>query len=79
MDARAAGVPDLRLMTADVHAQFAAIVLEGTLADKGMGSFTSVLEKTQVEDLHTYLIDLAWNAWDKENHVSRPHQSGLNE
>ena len=79
MDARAAGVPDLRLMSADVHAQFTDIVLGGALADKGMGSFASVLDETQVEDLHAYLIESAWKAWEKETAVSHPHQAGASQ
>jgi quinohemoprotein ethanol dehydrogenase len=50
------GVKDLRFMTAETHAQFNAIVLEGTRADKGMASFADILTPAQAEAIHAYLI-----------------------
>ena len=50
------GVNDLRFMTAETHAAFNAIVLEGTRADQGMASFADVLSAAEVEAIHQYLI-----------------------
>ena len=50
------GVKDLRFMTAETHAAFNAIVLEGTRADQGMASFADVLSAAEVEAIHQYLI-----------------------
>jgi len=64
MDARSSGIPDLKLMDADAHRQFNDIVLKGTLADKGMGDFSALLTPAQVEAIHDYLIELAWQAYE---------------
>jgi quinohemoprotein ethanol dehydrogenase len=60
------GVPDLRRMGRETHDEFHDIVLEGTRADRGMGSFAALLTPEQVSAIHAYLIDLAW----------RSHESG---
>lgn len=64
IDGRGAGIPDLRRMSADTHKAFAQIVLEGTLAERGMGDFSDLLTADQVEALHMYLIDEAWQQFD---------------
>lgn len=65
IDGRGAGIPDLRRMSADTHEAFAEIVLEGTLAERGMGAFSDLLNANQVEALHTYLIDEAWQLFER--------------
>jgi quinohemoprotein ethanol dehydrogenase len=50
------GVKDLRFMTPERHAQFNDIVLEGTLAERGMASFADLLTPAQAEAIHQYLI-----------------------
>lgn len=65
IDGRGAGIPDLRRMSADTHEAFAQIVLEGTLAERGMGAFSDLLNANQVEALHTYLIDEAWQLFER--------------
>jgi quinohemoprotein ethanol dehydrogenase len=57
------GVKDLRFMSAETHAAFDRIVLEGMLADRGMGSFASLLTEQQVTDVHAYLIARANEDW----------------
>src|SRR5690606_20114326 len=52
----AGGVKDLRYMTNATHQAFNSIVLEGTLAEKGMASFASLLSREDVEAVHAYLI-----------------------
>ncbi|WP_435215477.1 PQQ-dependent dehydrogenase, methanol/ethanol family [Luminiphilus sp. nBUS_16] len=65
IDGRGAGIPDLRRMSGDTHKAFAQIVLEGTLAERGMGNFSDLLNADQVESLHVYLIDEAWRLFDE--------------
>lgn len=75
LDGRGSGIPDLRRMDAATHDDFIAIVLEGTRASKGMGSFASLLSEADAEAVHAYLIDLAWKAYEKqEQDRPRPHE-----
>ena len=50
---------DLRLMTAETHERFAAIVRGGMLLDKGMDSFADVLDAEQAELVHQFVISRA--------------------
>ena len=52
-------------MSAATHAVFSDIVLKGTLADKGMGDFSDLLNQGQVKALHTYLINESWRHYDR--------------
>jgi len=65
IDGRGSGIPDLRLMSATTHEAFKQIVLEGTLAERGMGSFADLLTEVEVEDLHSYLIEEAWIHYER--------------
>ena len=65
IDGRGSGIPDLRLMSAATHAAFSDIVLKGTLADKGMGDFSDLLNQGQVKALHAYLINESWRHYDR--------------
>ncbi len=47
---------DLRWMTPETHAAFLDIVLHGARADKGMASFADVLDESQANAIHAYLI-----------------------
>ncbi len=60
IDGRGSGIPDLRLMSAATHARFDAIVLEGALVDRGMGSFADLLSPADVDAIHAYLIGESW-------------------
>ena len=53
-------LPDLRRITPATHGLFKAIVLEGAYAPKGMARFDDVLSTNDLESLHDYLIDQAW-------------------
>ncbi|MDZ4730435.1 MAG: PQQ-dependent dehydrogenase, methanol/ethanol family [Xanthomonadales bacterium] len=64
-DGGGTGIPDLRRMSVSTHKAFNEVVLEGTLAAKGMGSFSGLLTAEDVEAIHNYVIDLAWQAHDK--------------
>lgn len=59
------GVKDLRHMSAETHAAFKRIVLEGTLEELGMASFASLLSEQDVEDVHAYLIARANEDWGR--------------
>jgi quinohemoprotein ethanol dehydrogenase len=55
-------LPDLRRLTADKHARFASIVLEGALMPLGMGRFDDVLSRADAEAIHAYIVDESWQA-----------------
>ncbi len=51
-------------MSADGHRDFNDVLLKGTLASKGMGNYSGLLSLDEVEAIHSYLIDLAWQAYE---------------
>ena len=53
---------DLRLMSADVHARFQAIVRGGLLLDKGMDAFADVLSEDEAELIRQFVIAKAIEA-----------------
>jgi quinohemoprotein ethanol dehydrogenase len=53
-------LPDLRRLDPATHSIFNMIVLNGAYAPKGMGRFDDVLSPADVEAVHAYLIDQAW-------------------
>ncbi len=53
-------LPDLRRLSPATHALFKSIVLDGMYAPKGMARFDDVLSPGDLEALHDYLIDQAW-------------------
>jgi quinohemoprotein ethanol dehydrogenase len=59
------GVKDLRYMAPETHAAFDEIVLEGTLEERGMAGFASLLTEQDVEDVHAYLIARANEDWGR--------------
>lgn len=74
IDGRGSGIPDLRLMDAAAHQAFREILLQGSLADRGMGSFADLLSEKDVEDLHAYLLDQAWQYYEKHSPGAEWHQ-----
>ena len=64
IDGRGSGIPDLRLMDANTHATFTNIVLRGTLVERGMGNFSDLLTPSEVEAVHSYLIEEAWRHYE---------------
>jgi quinohemoprotein ethanol dehydrogenase len=52
--------PDLRRMSANTHASFNAIVLNGARRYRGMPQWDDVLNEDEAGAIHDYLIDLAW-------------------
>jgi len=79
MDGRSAGISDLRHMSAETHKEFNDILLDGIRADRGMGSFAELLTAEQIEAIHVYLINSAWQAYESANDHMRPHHSGQHE
>ncbi|MBT4522711.1 MAG: PQQ-dependent dehydrogenase, methanol/ethanol family [Halieaceae bacterium] len=74
IDGRGAGIPDLRQMDETAHREFREILLEGTRADRGMGNFSDLLSEEDVEALHDYLIDQAWQVWEKQTQGAEWHK-----
>lgn len=62
--AMAGTVPDLRRINRQTYEQFADIVLGGTRAAKGMGSFAGILDPADVDAIRATVIDQAWQAYD---------------
>lgn len=58
--------PDLRKMTEATHALFRDILLGGALASQGMEPFDDILSETDVENIHAYIIDQSWQAYDRQ-------------
>ncbi len=71
MDGRSSGIPDLKRMSAAGHRDFNDVMLKGTLASKGMGSYSGLLSADEIETIHAYLIDLAWQAHEQAAGQSR--------
>ena len=55
-------LPDLRYMDAQTHDIFQGIVLGGAYRDRGMVSFSHVLDTAKAEAVHAYLIKRAHDA-----------------
>jgi quinohemoprotein ethanol dehydrogenase len=53
-------LPDLRRLSSGTHQIFDSIVLNGAYASKGMGNFSDVLSNQDVQAIHAWLIDQAW-------------------
>lgn len=58
--------PDLRKMSPETHQMFRDILLGGAFAPKGMESFDDVLSKMDAENIHYYLIDQSWRAYNAQ-------------
>ena len=69
-----AGIPDLRKMDQQTHADFLDIVLKGIREDKGMGNFSAIVSPAEAEWIHAYLIDLAWRTYAETNKAPLSHQ-----
>jgi quinohemoprotein ethanol dehydrogenase len=68
------GIPDLRYMPPEAHRDWNAIVLGGSHRDQGMLAFgaavttpaTPALTVSDADDIHAYVIDRAWAAYDQQ-------------
>ncbi len=71
-------VSDLRYSSLAVHQNFERIVLEGRFVERGMPSFAELLEPSDVEEIHAYLVSLAQERPDlSELQVTEPQVQGL--
>ena len=51
-------IPDLRYASAEVHERFAAIVVGGAHAERGMPAFGDALDAAAARAIQAYLLDL---------------------
>ena len=58
--------PDLRKLPPEVHAEFKNIVLKGDFAPLGMERFDDILSEADVDAIHAYLIDQAWQGYNAQ-------------
>ena len=58
--------PDLRKLAPEFHNAFKDVVLGGTLAPGGMESFSDILTEADVDAIHAYLIDQAWQGYNEQ-------------
>jgi quinohemoprotein ethanol dehydrogenase len=58
--------PDLRKLSAGMHQLFKDIVLRGAAAPTGMERFDDLLSETDADDIHAYLIDESWKAYQAQ-------------
>ncbi len=65
-------LPDLRRLPPATHSIFYDIVLRGIYVSRGMGRFDDVLSRQDATDLHAYLVDQAWDAYQHERGAPRP-------
>ncbi len=63
---------DLRLMTAETHQRFQAIVRGGMLRDKGMESFADTVTEDETELIHQYVISQILSARERANRPPEP-------
>ena len=65
--------PDLRRLSAGLHAAFKDIVLHGAVAPTGMERFDDLLSEADVDAIHAYLIDEAWKAYRAQQAAAAHH------
>ena len=69
-------VPDLRrsVTLADAEA-FAEVVLRGSRASRGMGSFAAVVNAEETESIRAAMLDAAWNQYDSSQQAAPTQQA----
>ena len=65
--------PDLRKLPPEVHAEFKNIVLKGDFAPLGMERFDDILSEADVDAIHAYLIDQAWQGYNAQEKAKTPN------
>jgi quinohemoprotein ethanol dehydrogenase len=58
--------PDLRKLPPEFHNAFKDVVLGGILAPGGIESFSDILTEADVDAIHAYLIDQAWQGYNEQ-------------
>jgi quinohemoprotein ethanol dehydrogenase len=64
--------PDLRKLNAGMQTIFKDIVLRGAVAPTGMESFADILSEKDVDNVHAYLIDQAWQGYKAQEAAAHP-------
>ena len=64
-------LPDLRRLAPETQRIFYDIVLDGAYQSKGMAAWNDVLNRPDVEAIHAYLVDQAWQARAAQTSVTR--------
>jgi quinohemoprotein ethanol dehydrogenase len=64
--------PDLRKLSPAMHQLFKDIVLRGAVAPTGMERFDDLLSEADADDIHAYIIDEGWKAY-QEQQSTRAH------
>jgi len=75
------GVPDLRYLPPEAHRDWHAIVLEGSHRAEGMMPFgvpsavpaMPALSASEADDIHAYVIDRAWAAFEEQQRSRNAH------
>ena len=63
---RGKAIVDLRHLTKEKHEIFNDIVLGGMLEESGMANFSSLINKKETEQIHSYIIDTATKGRSKQ-------------
>jgi quinohemoprotein ethanol dehydrogenase len=58
--------PDLRKLSPGLHQLFKEIVLHGAVAPTGMERFDDLLSEADADNIHAYLIDESWKAYQAQ-------------
>jgi quinohemoprotein ethanol dehydrogenase len=59
-------LPDLRRASLETHEMWDAIVLGGSLRDKGMPGFGQILTKEDSDAVHSFVIERARHAYENQ-------------
>jgi quinohemoprotein ethanol dehydrogenase len=58
--------PDLRKLPPGLHSAFKDIIIGGILAPAGMESFSDILSEADVDAIHAYIVDQAWQGYNDQ-------------
>ncbi len=68
IDVAGGGVlPDLRFASAETHKMWDAIVLGGARNNKGMPAFATILDKSDSDAVHAFVIERSRRAYERQN------------
>ena len=64
---RGKSIIDLRYLTKDKHKMFNEVVLGGLLEENGMANFSTLINKKEANQIHSYIINAATKARVEQN------------
>ena len=64
---RGKSIIDLRYLTKEKHRMFNEIVLGGLLEENGMANFSTLINKKEANQIHSYIINTATKARVTQN------------